>query len=128
MNDDEGVEHRLTDLEHAFALGAIGRDQALVESLLAPEFIGVDPRGNELTRADVLADLSSPARQIESLQHERIRVRCFGDCAVVFGVTVMTWRQESRSLRGEFPYMRVWIRRDGRWLAVATHSSTAAAR
>ncbi len=121
--DDAVTVEQLTRLEHQFSRAALLGDRASVEDLLDPEFIGVDPGGRELNRADVLGDLQSPDRKIDSLRHENIRVRVFGDCAVVFAVTVMQGHYKDVPVAGEFPYMRVWIKRQGRWLAVATQSS-----
>ena len=71
----------------------------------------------------MLDEQKSPDRRIEILRHDNIRVRVFENCAVVFAVTVMRGKYQGQAFAGEFPYMRVWIKRQGRWLAVATQSS-----
>jgi ketosteroid isomerase-like protein len=123
MSEDAAAVEQITRLERQFAEAALRGDVASIEGLLAPEFVGVDPGGRELSRAQVLAEQKSPERTIEVLRHDNIRVRVFGDCAVVFAVTVMKGEYQGNSFAGEFPYMRVWIKRQGRWLAVATQSS-----
>ena len=52
----------------------------------------------------------------------------FGDCAVVLAVTVVEGEHEGETVKGEFPYLRVWIWREGRWLAVATQSAGVSSR
>lgn len=116
------IEH-LTRLEHKFAEAALAQDFATIEALLAPDFVGVNPYGMELSRAQVLDRMRSPDRRVTSLRHEKIRVRLFGDTAVVLAVTVVSGEDTGELVRGEFPYMRVWVKRQGRWLAVATQSS-----
>lgn len=125
MSEDAASANEITRLERQFAEAALRGDYASIGDLLAPEFVGVDPSGRELSRSQVLAEQNSPERRIDSLHHDDIRVRVFGDCAVVFAVTVMRGTSRGHAFAGEFPYMRVWIKREGRWLAVATQSSNA---
>ncbi|HEX9934510.1 MAG TPA: nuclear transport factor 2 family protein [bacterium] len=122
QDDNTAVVEHLTRLEKKFVEATMSGDIKSVEDLLAPEFTGVDPSGREFTRADVLGNVKSPGQKIESLRHEDIRVSVFGDCAVVFAVTVMEWRENDKTVTGRFPYLRVWIKRQGKWLAVATQS------
>jgi ketosteroid isomerase-like protein len=124
--EDEAAVEQLTRMEHQFAEAALERDISSLEKLLAPDFVGVDPRGTELTRAQVLANLQSPDRQITSLRHENVRVRLFGDTAVVLAVTVVRGEYNGQEVAGEFPYMRVWVKRQGEWRAIATQSSAMA--
>lgn len=124
LNEDAAAADEIIRLEHRFAEAALADDFESVAGLLAPEFTGVDPGGRELSRSQVLEQQKDPDRLIETLRHDNIRVRVYGDCAVVFGVTVMSGKYKDTAFSGEFPYMRVWIKRQGRWLAVATQSSS----
>jgi len=126
ITDDTAVVEHITRFEHQFAEAAMRGDNSTIEGLLAPEFVGVDPNGRELSRAQVLSQQKTPEQVIEVLRHENIRVRVFGDCAVVFAVTVMKGQYKGTAFAGEYPYMRVWTRRQGKWLAVATQSSSGA--
>jgi ketosteroid isomerase-like protein len=121
--DGETEIDQLTQMEHRFAEAALKGDISSVEKMLAPEFVGVDPSGKELSRADVLANMRNPEWTIESLRHENVRVRLFGDCAVVLAITVVKGKRNGEVVAGTFPYMRVWVRREGRWLAVATQAT-----
>jgi hypothetical protein len=121
-DDGPAIAEGLTRLEHQFAEATMNGDDAGVADLLAPEFTGVNPGGKEFTRAEVLANLHSPDRKVEFLRHENLRVKIFGGCAVVFAVTVTGWESGNETVTGRFPYMRVWVKRGGRWLAVATQS------
>jgi len=66
--------------------GHIGRqlrgDAAYLARYTADDFQGMDPAGRAVTKADILARLKASDVRIESLHHEDIRVRVFGDCAV----------------------------------------------
>lgn len=121
-DDSAAVAEHLTRLERKFAEATLSGDYKSIEDLLAPEFTGVDPNGREFTRAEVLGSLQSQNRKVDFLRHENIRVKVYGECAVVFAVTVMGWRNGDQTDTGRFPYMRVWVKRQRKWLAVATQS------
>jgi len=118
------AEQKLVQLEGEIAQAMTRGDFDFLESVLADDFIGVNPLGEELTKAEVLARLRSPDYGLESLQHENIRARVFGDCAVMLARAVVKGRYRGEEAGGEFPYLRVWLRREGRWQAVAAQSTS----
>ncbi len=90
---------------------------------MAADFIGFNPLGEELNKVQVLARVTSPDFELESLRHEDVRVRVFGEAAVATGLTVVKGRYKGQDAGGRFRYLRVWIRREGRWQAVAGQST-----
>ena len=123
MEPEANVEQQLTRIENEFAEAARRHDAGALERHIAEDFIGVDVNGKHLNKAEVLARMQSQEMEITSLRHEDIRVRVFGDCAVATARTVVAGRYKGQEAGGEFPYMRVWVKRQGRWQAVATQSS-----
>ena len=117
------AEEQVVQLEEELAEAAMRRDAAIYEHLMANDFIGVDHTGRELGKAQVLERLNVSGYELDSLRHENIRVRVYGDCAVVVARTVLKGRYQGQEVAGEFPYLRVWIRQQGRWQAVATQST-----
>jgi len=124
MDRTTDIEQQLIKMEHELAEAAIRRDLKVFELRTADEFIGVDPLGRAVTKSQVMARFTSPDQEVKSLRHENVRVRVFGDCAVAIGRTVMTGRFKGQDFSGEFPYMRVWVMRQGRWQAVAAQSTS----
>ncbi len=117
------VEEHIAQMEREFAEATLRHDVTALERNLADNFLGVDVNGQHLSKSEVLARAKSSDIELTSLRHEDIRVRVFGDCAVATARTVVAGRYKGKETGGEFPYMRVWVRREGRWLAVATQSS-----
>lgn len=124
MDRNHDVEQKLIRMEHEFAEALMRGDFAGLERRIADDFVGINPLGEQLTKAEVLARFKPPGHELESLRHEDIRVRVFGNCAVATARTVVKGRYKGRDASGEFPYMRVWIRRQGRWQAVAAQSTS----
>lgn len=123
MEPETTVEQQLTQWEREIAASTLRRDAAALQRFLAEDFLGVDVSGQHLSKAEILARVKSPEFAMTSLRHEDIRVRVFGDCAVATARTVVAGRYKGQAAGGEFPYMRVWVKRQGSWLAVATQSS-----
>ena len=118
----EADKAALEAVERDFPEAVLRGDAAFLARYTAVDFQGMDPAGRIVTRADILARLKASDVRIESLRHEDIRVRVFGDCAVSTARTVLRASHGSEDASGVFPYMRVWIRREGRWQAVAALS------
>jgi ketosteroid isomerase-like protein len=80
--------------------------------------------GNIITRAEVLELCHAPRPQGQTHHVDDVRVRVFGDTAVVTGRTVVTGAagaagEETVGLR----FTDVFVRRAGRWKAVASHAT-----
>lgn len=120
--DDGDMMIELKRLEQEFAHAALRGDTAVAQRLLADDFIGIGPDGLRLSKTQVLDNLKLSRENIIDLRHENIHIAIFNGCAVATAQTVVEWTQAGVNLSGRYPYMRVWIRRSGRWLAVATQS------
>jgi len=116
-------ERELVRLEQQIPELMLRGDRKALEALIADDFLGYDPAGRELTKHDVLARMSDPDSQVDSLKHEDVRVRVFGNTAVATGVSVVRGRSRGQEVGGRFRYLRVWVRRAGHWQGVAAQSA-----
>jgi len=117
------AQEEIMHLERELAGAALRRDAAFYDRVIAEDFIGINHLGQEMTKSQILTRLDVKDYQVETLRHENIRVRTYGDCAIATARTVLQARYNGQQVSGEFPYLRVWIRRGGRWQAVATQST-----
>ena len=123
MESTRSDEQQLIQIEQKLAEATRRPDASVYEQYMAEDFIGINHNGQELTRAQILERLRVPGVELESLTHENIRVRVYGDCAIATARTVLKGRFQGQDVSGEFPYLRVWLKRNGRWQAVATQST-----
>jgi ketosteroid isomerase-like protein len=87
------------------------------EEILAEDFLGSNPDGSLVDKQEFLAQTARPV-SITGLTGQDVRVRFFGDIAIIHGRTSYTAASgERRNGR----YTDIWARRNGRWLAVAAH-------
>ena len=113
----------LIALQQVLAQAWLAGDRATIETIIAPEWSLTGPDGTRSDRATVLAHVfETRMHTILHLEVDDVEARVFGEAAVVTGRTHGV---------GEFgvPYDVVirftdmFVRRDGRWQAVASHAS-----
>ncbi len=121
-------EKALLKLENDLTVAIRSRDLAVLEALLTEDWNLNGPFGTQ-TRAQYVADLKSGAYKIESLSapHD-MKVRFFGDVAIVTGASEEKSSWKGRDTSGNWVWMDVWVRRNGKWQAVASQSSLLAAK
>ena len=96
------------------------KDTRALEPLLTADFVYRTP-GEELSRADFLKGVASVPGQITSVQGEGLRVRVFGEVAVLTGVQRARVRADDGSEQeGLNAFTDIFLKRNGRWrLALA---------
>ena len=91
-------------------------DAAVVERILADDFIGVSPEGTHSTKAEMVADTRNAPKEFASNHLNHVKVRFYGDAAVAQGDA--SWvRRDGR--RGRFVWTDTWIKQRGAWRIVA---------
>lgn len=107
----------LQQLNHGYIRSVQSSDVRWFEEHLAEDFLNSSPDGSLLDRAAFLAHIARPAG-IADFQAHDVRIRPFGDMAIVHGRTTYA---RPDGTRGAGRYTDVWARRQGRWLCVAAH-------
>ena len=100
-------------------------DLAWFERNLAENYSGISSRtGKLLTKADEIADLKNRKDAFTSVTASDMRVRVEGDTGVVTGVYHMKGRDEKgQPIDRRIRYTDVYVKRDGRWLALASQGT-----
>jgi ketosteroid isomerase-like protein len=84
---------------------------------LTADFLNSNPDGSLVERAGFLAQIARPVT-ISGLQAEDVRIRIFGDTAIIHART--TYRKPDGQ-QGAGRYTDIWHRKGARWLCVAAH-------
>jgi hypothetical protein len=101
-------------------------DVAGLDDLIDAGFVLVHSDGRVQHKADYLADLRSKSRVNGDIVNRDVTVREYGDAAVVNGVSVQSGIADGKPWSGKFRFTRVWLKRDGKWVLVSSHSSRVA--
>jgi ketosteroid isomerase-like protein len=116
------VEQELIKLENEWADAWVKRDVEAYARLLADDYISTNSYGDMKNKAQSIAWLKAHENTISLIPHD-FRVRVYGDAAVInFRLTYKNQVQGKEST-GQDQLTDVWIKRSGRWLCVAAHSS-----
>ena len=115
------VEEELLRIENEFAEAIVSNDFEGIGRLVADDWIIIEPDGGIVDRARFFEVIKSGALTHEMMESEDLRVRVYGDSAVVTAIT----RTKGKFMRQEFSTQEratdVFVKRDGRWQCVLTH-------
>ena len=115
-------EAALIRLEEDYARALIARDREFLMRFYAPDWRG----GNWMgfwSKATMLTAVLDARYQTKSMKLRDIKVRLMGDSAVVQGVDEEVTTVDGKDTSGKWAFTDVFQRRDGRWVAVASHTS-----
>ena len=114
MSDDVAM---LGELNDAYLESVKMGDVERFREILADDFLCSAADGSVLDKAQFL-ELTAGPRTLRYLGATDVRIRLFGDVAIIHAATSYT-TMEGREGRGR--YTDVWARRDGSWRAIAAH-------
>jgi len=110
------AEQYISESERQWAESVATGDTAVLERILADDFVGVDPKGPVYDKRKMIADTRESPKFFVSNHLNQVKVRFYGDTAIAQGDE--TWERRSGE-RGRFVWIDTWLRRNGRWQIVA---------
>ena len=117
----------IAGIEQQLAKAWVERDRAAVDAILASDWSVTDASGQVLTKEQVIQEtFASTDRKIDSMAVDDVQVRVFGDVAVATGRTRASGSYRGTSSSVVLRFTDVFVRREGRWQAVASHGSLVA--
>jgi ketosteroid isomerase-like protein len=119
----ESVEQELIKLENEWADAWVKSDIVFFDRIEADDYTWTAPEGFVMTKADDLALLKSGRSVITSWVLADMKVRVYGDAAVVTGRCTTKETYKGEDVSGQFQWTDTWVKRDGRWQCVAGHTS-----
>jgi ketosteroid isomerase-like protein len=122
----QSVEQELKKLEMQYADAEVKKDVAVIGRLLADDYTLTDPDGIVITKAQTIADLKSGQDAVSSSAYSDMKVRIYGDTAVVTYVEKGKETYKGRDISGTRRWTDVWVKRGGSWQCVASHGSKVA--
>ena len=80
--------------------------------------------GKMLTIAEVTAALTAGKLKFRSVKLSDLEVRSYGDTAIVIGINRTMGSWDGEDFDGKDRFTDVFVKKDGAWKCVASHSST----
>ena len=126
---DQDAEHEIRQLEAQLSRAVVTGDRAFYERVFAEDFTHTSHSGKFKTRAEWMAENKFENRQgkpdagktvYEAFEVDDLAVRIYGDTAVVSGRSTPKGRTaKGEPMRGQYRFLRVWVKRHGTWRVVA---------
>lgn len=98
-------------------------NEALAAEFLGDGFTLTDTSGNVTTREETLLELRNKEPRYEVFRNYDMKVRLYGDTAVVNGITSVKGVSGGRAFASELRFTDTLVKRNGRWRLVASHVS-----
>ena len=107
----------LEQLNAEYIASVQSSDVRWFEEHLAEDFLNSNPDCSLVDRAGFIAQVAGPAA-ISNFRCEDVRIRVFGDMAIIHGRTRYT---KASGVEAAGRYTDVWAKRKGQWVCVAAH-------
>lgn len=115
-----GLEEHLKSLVRQWDEAIVKRDAATLDHLLADEFEFV---GGVKKAAYLNSIKTQAADAMTSAVSTNLQVLVYDNTAVVTGLDTISGQNKGQPYTSKWLYTDVWVKRDGRWQCVRTHSS-----
>ena len=119
---EQSIKALTEQLRHASLKG----DAATLDKLLADDYIWIDSVGMTRTKADALEGFKSGKLKYEALEFSDIKVRVYGDTALVNATANSKGHFGDREFSGQYRNVRVWVKRKGQWQIVSFQATRVA--
>jgi ketosteroid isomerase-like protein len=117
------VEQELIQLENEWGDAFLKRDVAFMDRIMADDATWTSPEGIVSTKAQYLASFKSLEGVDTSWVNDEMKVRVYGDTAVVTGRTTFKWTNKDKDFSGQERWTDTWVKLAGHWRFVAGHNS-----
>ena len=117
-----GVEQALMQMERDWTEASLKKDAATLDKILADDWVGQGPTGTA-PKAEALADLKSGDNKLDSITLGDMKVRVFGDTAIVTGSDDEKSSYKGKDTSGHWIWTDVFVKRQGRWQAAASQGT-----
>jgi hypothetical protein len=107
------VEKTLIQMERDWVQAGISKDSQTIDRIIADDWISTDFQGKSVTKAQAMSELKSASGGVPAIELGEMKVRVLGTTAIVSG----------KDTTGRYAWMDVFLKRNGRWQAVASQST-----
>jgi hypothetical protein len=110
----------LTKLNQDWLRSIVEKDTTTLGRILARDFVLVAPNGKKMTRRDNLENLFK--QDVASIHIDSVRVRILTlNSGVITAYTTFVFNNDGKSATGQNCYQDIYLKRNGKWVAVSAH-------
>ncbi len=113
------VEQEIKTLQEQGRQAALKGDPSFAEKHFADNYLGVGGDGQMRTKAEVIQMYKSGAIKYESIDERNVKIRTYGDTAIVNAEAMVKFTLNGKPTSGDFRAIFVWVKEKGGWKEVA---------
>jgi len=120
-DSDVAISQTLQATERAWLNAEKNHDVPAFEKIVADDWIAISPDGKRETKAERAAEIK--AAHTTSATMDDMKVRVFGDTAVVTGTDDEITMEDGKKSSDHYVWTDVFVKRNGQWLSVASQTA-----
>jgi len=111
------AEKELEDLEYKLSDALVSKDETVLKELIFDDF---SIAGSSITKKSYIEIVKAPQLNFNSVEKSEMRIRIYGETAVVSGRNNTSRKIENGESSSVFNFMDVWVKsKNGNWQCVA---------
>ncbi len=118
--DDADAEKQVASLSKQNREAMVKGDTQSLDSIQADDWIGIDPMGDVADKAKNAKDLKDGTVDIESIEPSEVKVRVYGDAAVVTGRSHVKLKYKGEKIDNHVRVTEFYAKQGGKWRCVST--------
>jgi ketosteroid isomerase-like protein len=115
----------LIAVENRWVEALVKSDLATLDAIVADSYVDTDEHSHRGNKDDVISFLKSGDIKFESIKLSDMNAHVYGDAAVVFGTAVQAGSFLGGPLATKVIFTDTFVKKNGKWKAVASHRSVA---
>ncbi|HKP73335.1 MAG TPA: nuclear transport factor 2 family protein [Pyrinomonadaceae bacterium] len=120
------IEKEVESRDEEFNQAAVAGDIDKLSSIMDEGYIFVSGIGQKMSKGEHLNSLKSGNIKYKKLTASEVKVRAYGDAAVVTARVAGEGSNSGQSISGSHLVTRVYVKQGGQWKIVSAHSTRSA--
>jgi ketosteroid isomerase-like protein len=113
------VEDQIKKMEKDRAVAVVKGDVAVLEGLTSDDYVLINANGQLSDKAQTMSNIKSGNIKLTANEVSDMKVRVYGDTAVVTGKSNAKGTIGGREVKGPMMFTRVYVKKNGKWQSVA---------
>ncbi len=122
------AEQEVLKVNKEYDEAIVRQDAAFYDRILADDYVYTNSDGKLVDKAQEMARVKSGDTKFESGQSDDVKVRVYGNMAVVTGRFTAKGQSKGKEFNETERYTTVYLKRQGRWQIVADQTTRIAQR
>jgi ketosteroid isomerase-like protein len=123
VKDDETAKQEVLELEKRWFAAETAHNPGFLEQIFADDIVVGSAMGDVLNKTQILTRMKSPDHKINELRSDDVQVRVYGNVVVTTEHTTLRGTDKGRAFGGEFRFVRVFVKQNGKWQVVLTQAT-----